>query len=131
MTVRIEVKFKVNSVGTVPLSISIGPTFGTAVLHLMGRSKLLMGSVIVYQFGKVLLAAHKLGPDQLRRFINECKNFKMWDFDVKAGRKGLTMDFSKVAKLYAMDREQGKKYLKQYAEILSCSGGVKTDKVPR
>ena len=129
LTVRISMKFKVSSVGTVPCTITIDPVFGTWLLNAIGKqsvlSKRLLTILIVYQFGKVLVAAHKLGPGNLHRFLNEIKNFKRWDFDVKAGRKGMTLDFSKIAKLYALDKQAGIKFLKQYSEILSTPSGVK------
>jgi hypothetical protein len=131
LTVRIAVKFKVNSVGTIPFKIVIDPIFGTAVLNAIGRhsrlSKALWAIVIMYQFGKVLFAAHRLGPGNLHRFLDELKNFKKSEFDVNAGRKGLTIDFSKVAKLYVLDKQAGLSALKQYREILSVPGGVKTN----
>lgn len=128
MTVRIAVKFKVNSVGTVPLTITVDPIFGTWLLSAIGKqsrlSKSLLRVFIVYQLGKVFVAAHKLGPGNLQRFTNELRNFKNWDFDVKAGRKGNVLDFSKLAKLFARDKELGLKFLKQYSEILSNPGDV-------
>jgi hypothetical protein len=87
-------------------------------------SKSLLTITIVYQFGKVLVAAQRLGPGSLHRFLNEVKNFKKWDFDVKMGRKGLTLDLS--TKLCVLDKQAGLKSLKQYSEILSTPTGVKT-----
>jgi hypothetical protein len=131
LTVRIAVKFKIESVGTLPFTISIDPILGSAVLHAIGKqtrfSKFLLSSFVVYQFAKVLFAAHKLGPGNLQRFLNETKNFKKWGFDVKAIRKGLTLDFSSIAKLYAIDNQKGLKFLQQYSDILSSPTGVKTD----
>jgi hypothetical protein len=128
-TVTISVKFIVNSVGTVAFSITVDPIFGTRLLNAIGKptkfSKSLLRMLIVYQLGKILITAHRLGPGCLHRFVNELKNFKKWDVNVQAGRKGRTMDFSKVARLYLVDREAGSKFLKQYSEILSNPNGVK------
>jgi hypothetical protein len=128
-TVTISIKFKVNSVGEVPLRIAIDPIFGTRLLNALGKqsvlSKPLWLMIGIYQFSKVMVAAHRLGPGRLQRFVKEFANFKKWDFDVKAGRKGLMMDFSKILKLYAIDRQAGIKYLKEYVEILTKPNGVK------
>jgi hypothetical protein len=131
MTVRIAIKFKVNSVGTVPCNIRIDPTFGTAVLNALCKesrlSKTLFITVVMWHFGKILFAAHKLGPGSLQRFLREVKNLKTWEFDVKAGRKGLTVDFSKVLRLYVLDRQAGIKALQRYSEILTRPAGSKSD----
>jgi hypothetical protein len=82
--------------------------------------------VFVYQYGKILVAAHRLGPGSLQRFLNEFKNFKKWDFDVKVGRKGRTLDLSKLAKVYALDQQAGLKFLDRYVEILSMSTDIKS-----
>jgi hypothetical protein len=130
LTVRIAMKFKVNSVGTVPGTITIDPIFGTWLMHAIGEqsrfSKSLLTIVIVYQYGKILVAAHRLGPGSLQRFLNECKNFKKWDFDVKVGRIGRTLDLSKLVKVYALDQQAGLQLLKRYAEILTAPTGLKT-----
>jgi hypothetical protein len=130
LTVRIAIKFKVNSIGTVPCNFTIDPIFGSAVLNAISKesriSSGLTAAVAMYHFGKVLFAAHRLGPGKLYGFLNEVKNFKKWEFDVKAGRKGLTIDFSKVLKLYALDKQAGIKALQRYSEILSTPGDTKT-----
>jgi hypothetical protein len=127
LTVGIAVKFKVNSVGTVPCTITIDPIFGNAVMNAIGKqsrfSTSLLMLVFVYQFGKVLVAAQRLGPGTLRRFLDEVKNFEKWDFDVKVVGKNRTLDLSKIAKLYALDKQAGLKFLKQYSEILSTPAG--------
>jgi hypothetical protein len=129
LTVRIAMKFKVNSVGTVPGTITIDPIFGTWLMHAIGKSrfkKSLLTIVFVYQYGKILVAAHRLGPGSLQRFLNEFKNFKKWDFDVKVGGKGRTLDLSKLAKVYALDQQAGLKFLDRYVEILSMSTDIKS-----
>jgi hypothetical protein len=130
LTVRIAMKFKVNSVGMVPGTITIDPIFGTWLMHAIGKqsrfSKSLLIIAFVYQYGKILVAAHRLGPGSLQRFLNEGKNFRKWDFDVKMGREGRTLDLSKIAKVYALNQQAGLKFLKRYAEILSTPTDVKT-----
>jgi hypothetical protein len=130
LTVRIAVKFKVKSVGTVPCNFTIDPIFGTAVLHAIGKSSRISSGltavVAIYHFGKVLFAAYKLGPGKLHGFLDEIKNFKKWEFDVQAGRKGLTIDFSKILKLYALDKQAGIKAPQRCSEILSNPSDTKT-----
>lgn len=130
LTVSIAMKFKVNSVGTVPCTITIDPIFGTWLMHAIGKqsrfSSWLLEIVIVYQYGKLCVAAQRLGPGSLHRFLNEFENYKKWEFDVKMGRKGRTLDLSKIAKLYVLNQRAGPIFMKRYSEILSTPTGVKT-----
>jgi hypothetical protein len=124
-TITIEAKFKVSSVGEIPLTIAIDPILGVWLLGAMGKSRGLWMIFASYQFSKVMVAAHRLGPGRLQCFVNEFDNFKNWDFEVKAGQKGKMIDLSKIFKLYAHDQPVGLKYLKQYADILMNAKGVK------
>lgn len=121
-TIKIHMKFMVLPVGTVPLIITIDPIFGAAFLNRLDGSNWLSRQVlpviVIYYFCKVLLAAHRLGPGCLHRFLNDTKNFKKWDVDVKVRRKGLYLDFSKYVKLWLLDKEKGAEAFKQVAEIL-------------
>jgi hypothetical protein len=120
-TIKINVSFRVPPVGTVPLIVTIDPIFGAAFLNrtngLNWLSKYVLAATIIYYFCKVLLAAHRLGPGCLRRFLNDTKNFKKWDVDVKATRKGLELDFSKHVKLWLIDKKRGTEAFKRVAEI--------------
>jgi hypothetical protein len=128
-TVTISVRFIVKSVGIVPFAITIDPVFGTRLLNAMGDktvfSRSLTKVLIFYHLGKIMIAAYRLGPGCLPRFVNELKNYKKWEVEVQASRKRWNMDFSKVARLYLHDRETAMKFLKQYPGILSNPDGVK------
>jgi hypothetical protein len=117
-TVTVSVKYIVNSVGTVPLSITAGPIFGMRLINAMCKptkfSKFLLKAFVVYCRIKILITVHRLGPGCLHRFTNEMDNFTKWDVIVKASSRGRELDFSKLVKILMLDEETRSKLIKQH-----------------
>ena len=103
LTLTLAMSFRVTSVGTVPLTLRLGPPlvvsgFFAATNPKMPRwlSRAVTTAFILYMFAKLFLSARRLGPGSLHQFIDEFKNFKRWQYEAHVVRKGIDLNLSKI-----------------------------------
>jgi hypothetical protein len=125
-TIRLAVKFKIGSGGTVPFTFAIHPVYSMPLYSFACRpnafSKGLLNALIVYALAKILRAAKQNGG--ISAFAGELKNYKSWDYELKVQRKGLELDFSNVLKAYAINPSYGREVLQKYVNILSVGAEI-------
>jgi hypothetical protein len=113
LTLTIALNFHVTGVGTVPLTIELGPSLLASTFFMAASTRMprwvrraSIVAFIIYTFGKLLLSAHRIGPGSLKRFLQETNRFKEWGYEAHLGRRGLDLDLSKILRAMVLNPSQ-------------------------
>jgi len=122
----IAMNFRVTGVGTVPLTLKLGrPRLVSAFFAAAGPTmprwfrNTAIVAFILYVFAKLLLSAHRLGPGQLHRFVNEFKQFKTCEYEARIGRKNLDLDLSKIFRAMVLNSKRIPEIVKAVSDALN------------
>lgn len=129
MTVMIDLKFSIRGVGTVPLTIKVGPPLLVSTIFAAVGPKAprwfrrtTIVTFLLYTLAKLLLSAHRLGRGSLRRFANEFKQYKEWGYEAHIERKGLDLDLSKIFRVMVLEPKRIPQIAKAFKDAFAKKG---------